>query len=421
MAQVTTVSGLANVMKDVWTPGRIKTQFYNRNPLLKMIRDAANVTTIGLQAQVPIQVDNPQGYTSTGAAGGSLNPATATPTAQATFAMVYHYMQMGLEMATLNQTGTSAQSVVSAKDMEMKGNVDGMSRQCSRQVARNGDGIIAECDTSGGSVVVPLRVNSATVGYHGLDALQRGHLKVNMLVDIGTTADTDALVASTTVSAVDKTVTAPTITVGTSITTTAGTHFVYMANPNSATAANVELNGLENIFGTSTFGGINPASAGNDYWQGYVDTTTTSLSIDLGLALQEQVYIQDGTYDSRVVTSARQMRNFYSLLQNQVRFMGEKGMGAGGIPNLDGLTWNGVGISAMPDVYTPDWFHFMPEDLMMVRGSITDPTWVSELEGSGGDVRWVQGTTGFANAVVWPFQLGAVRRNRAASARNLVA
>jgi hypothetical protein len=420
MAQVTTIAGLSSVMMDVWTPPRIVTQFYNRNPVLKMVRDAPDVAIIGLQAQVGIQSDNPQGYTSVAAAGGSLNAATATPTAQATYTMVYHYMQMGLEMAALNQTGSSDQALISAKDLEMKGNVDGMSRQCSRQVARNGDSIIAECDTGGASITVSLRPSSATTAYHGYDALVRGHLKPNMLVDIGATTDTDSLVGGTTVTAVSKLAATPTITVGTSISTTAGTHFVYITNPNSATAPNPELNGLENLIGTGTLGGINPATAGNEYWQSYVDTATTAFSLSLALDLQERVYQEDGTYDSKVVTSAHQMRNFYELLQNQVRFMGEKGMGAGGVPNLDGLTWNGQGVSAMPDVYSGDWFHFQPEDLCMIRGSITEPTWVSKLEGAGGDVRWVQGTTGFGNAVVWPFQLGVKRRNRMAKAINLV-
>jgi hypothetical protein len=94
-------------------------------------------------------------------------------------------------------------------------------------------------------------------------------------------------------------------------------------------------------------------------------------------------------------------------------------MGAGGVGGLTGLDWNGTGVNVLPDAYPQDWFHVMIEDLVMVRGSIKDPTWVSDIEGAGGDVRWVQGTTGFGNAVVWPWQIGAQRRNRMSAATNL--
>jgi hypothetical protein len=420
MAQAVTIAGLAPIIKDAWTADRIQKQFYNMNPVVKMIRDAPGVTVIGLQAQVPIQSGHTTGYTSVAPAGGALNPAGAATTAQATFTMVYHWMQVGLEMAVLNQTNSSTQAIMAGKDLEMKDSVDWMSRQASRQLVRNGDSILAECATSGGAVIVPLRPPTDGVNGHGHPAIVRGHIQEGMLVDIGTTADTDALVTGATISAIDDTITAPTITIGTSITTTSGTHFVYVANPNSATLPNPESSGLEQIVGTTTFGGINPATAGNRYWKAAkVDTATTSFSLPMALALQEAVFQNDGTYDAKVLTSARQMSNFYLELQNQVRFPSEKSMGAGGVGGLVGLDWNGTGVNVLPDVYPSDWFHLRIEDLVMVRGSIKEPTWVSDIEGAGGDLRWVQGTTGFGNAVVWPWQIGAQRRNRMAAATGL--
>lgn len=150
-----------------------------------------------------------------------------------------------------------------------------------------------------------------------------------------------------------------------------------------------------------------------------MDTSTTSFSLPFALALQEAVFQKDGSYEAKVFTSAHQMSNFYLELQNQVRFPAEKGMGAGGVGGLIGLDWNGTGVNVLPDVYDNVWAHLRIEDLVMVRGSIDKPTWVSDLEGAGGDVRWVQGTTGFGNAVVWPFQIGAQRRNRMAIGTNL--
>lgn len=419
MAQ--TIASMASVIKDMWTSDRIQKQFYNKNPLLEKLQAAAGtkVDGMGLQAQVPIHAQRAAGYTSVAAAGGSLNPATNQTTAQATFTMVYHWFQIALETAVLNQTEGSARSIIAGKDLEMKGAVDDVSKQISRQFARNGDSILAECASGGASTTVSLL--PAASGGHGYDAIVRGHIYVGMPVDIGTTADTDALVTGTTITAISESPTAPTITIGSSITTVAGTHFVYWANPNSTTAANPEVNGLENIVGTGSFGGINPASAGSEYWQSYVDTTTTSFSLDMALALQLRVFQKDGSYDSQVFTSAKQMANFYSILQNQVRFNGEMGMGAGNVGGLVGLNWNGIGVNVLPDIYDADWFHVMLEDIVLVQGAIKKPTWVSDLEGAGGDIRWVQNTTGFQNAVVWPLQIGAQRRNRMAAAKSLTA
>lgn len=420
MAQAVTVAGLQGVMKDAWTSQRIQKQFYNKNPLIKMIPDAIGVTVIGLQAQVPIQSAHTSGYTSVAPAGGALNPATAASVAQATYTLCYHYMQVGLEMAVLNQTNTSAQAIIAGKDLEMKDAVDFMSRQVSRQLARNGDSILAECATGGASTTVSLRPATDGVNGHGGPAIVRGHIQPGMLVDIGTTADTDALVAGATITAVDRTASAPTITTATSISTTSGTHFVYVANPNSGTAPNPELNGLENIVGSGTFGGINPATAGNEYWQAARrDTTTTAFSLPMALSIQEDVFQNTGEYDAMVFTSAHSMANMYLELQNQVRFPSEQKMGAGGVGGLKGLDWNGTGVNVLPDMYPQDWVHLRLADLCVIKGSIKEPTWVSDIEGAGGDQRWVQGTTGFGNAVVWPWQIGAVSRRGMGGAFNL--
>lgn len=419
MAQ--TIASMASVIKDMWTSDRIQKQFYNQNPLLAMLQDAAGtkVDGMGLQAQVPIHAQRAAGYTSVAAAGGNLNPATNQTTAQATYTMVYHWFQIALETAVLNQTEGSVRSIIAGKDLEMKGAIDDVSKQISRQFARNGDSILAECTTGGPSTTISLL--PAASGGHGYDAIVRGHLYVGMRVDVGSTANTSALVADTTITALVESPTAPSITIGTSISTVNGTHFVYWANPNSTTVANPEVNGLENMVGVAALGGINPATAGSEYWQAYVDTTTTSFSLDMALTLQLKVFQKDGTYNTRVFTSAKQMANFYSLLQNQVRFMGDMKLGAGNVGGLVGLDWNGVGVNVMPDIYDADWFHVMLEDIVMIRGAIKQPTWVSDLEGAGGDIRWVQNTTGFANAVVWPFQIGVQRRNRMAAAKSLTA
>jgi hypothetical protein len=413
-----TIANLAGVVKDAWTSSRMAKQFYDLNPLLDRIREV-EATTIGLQAQVPILKNNSMGYTSTSAAGGVLNPAIPAGTDQAVYTLVYHWIQMSVETAVLNQTGNSAQSIIAGKDLEMQTAIAYVSRQASRQIAGNGDGLIAQCTTT--TTANEIELLAAASGGLGYDAIVRGHLQPGMLVDIGTTADTDAIATGVSITAVEESATTPSITVSGSTVSTTSSHYVSIANPNSATAANPELNGFRNMFGsaTATLGGINPATAGNEYWKpARVDTSTTTFSLDMALALRQAVFQKTGTYDgTEVFTSAKQDANFYSLLQNQVRFAGDGNLGAGG----SSPRWNGQRINVLPDIYDKEWYVVHVPDLIRVVGSIKKPTWTSELEGAGGDIRWSQGTTAFVEGAVFPFQIGVQRRNSSAAATALTA
>lgn len=413
-----TVANLASVLKDAWTSDRVQKQFYDENPVLERIKQVT-ATMIGSQAQVPIHSGRSGGYTSTNAAGGSLNPAGNQQTDQAIYTLVYHWFQVQLETGAINQAGSSAQAIIAAKDLEMKGAISDVSKQCSRQMVTNGDGLIAQCTSGGASTTVNLL--PAASGGLGYDAIVRGWLYPGLPVDVGTTADSDSLATGSVITAVNESPTAPTITIGSSITTTSS-HYVSVANPNSTTATNPELNGFGNIVSTASLGGINPATAGDEFWQpAKIDSSTTTFSLDLALDLQRAVFQKGGAYDATVVTSAKQMANFYSLLQNQVRFNGEQGMGAGGVGGTVGLTWNGTGVNVWPDVPDKYWWHLNLDDFVRITGNIKKPTWVSDLEGAGGDLRWSQGTTAFNNAIVWPFQVGVQRRNRMAGATALTA
>jgi hypothetical protein len=117
---------------------------------------------IGQQAQVPIHKYRAGGATSTAAAGGQLNTASNQQTDQATYTLVYLWRQIELEVAALNQSGGSnAQSIIAAKDFEMQGAINDVSKQCSRQLVGNGDGIIAQCTTGGASTTVNLLPGSS--------------------------------------------------------------------------------------------------------------------------------------------------------------------------------------------------------------------------------------------------------------------
>jgi hypothetical protein len=412
-----TATTLLDVLREVWTTDKIQKQFESDNGPLTRIEKVKG-TMIGKQAQVPIHKGrNLAGYTSVGAGGGSLNAAGTQQVDQATYTLVYHWLSVELDTSALMQaSGSNAQSVVGAKDLEISNGVENVRHQCTRQLMTNGDGIVAQCATGGASATVSLVASPSGTAY-GYDALIRGWLNVGSFIDIGTTADTDALVTGATVLSVAETATAPTITTGTSISTTAGTHFVYIANPNSATAANPEANGLRNIVNTTgAIGGLNPANAGEEFWRAAArDTSTSTLSLDLLLSLSGQVRQRTGARETDMWLGIKQSNNFNLLLQNQVRFASPSTAASADVP-----TWNGIKPEVFPDVLDSDVWMLTLSDFCRITGGTDGPKWASQIGGDGqpGGL-WAQGTTSFKDAVVYPYQLGINRRNSSAGATAL--
>lgn len=410
-----TAVSLAQVEKEVWTADRLQKQFEDKNTPLGRI-EAMRGVMIGRQAQTPVLAGRSGAFTSVGAAGGNLNPAQQQPVAQALWTLVYNWFQIELDTSAIAQaSGQSAQSIVGGKDLEIEGAIENTKHQMSRMVVTNGDGIVAAFDTTASANVLKL-VNAAGEGAsYGYSALVRGWLFTNMPIDIGTTVDSDVLSTENPITAVDwSNPAAPTITVTTAAATTLGTHFAYVPNPNSAASPNPELNGLRQIIGVGALGGLNPATAGQDYWRGaFKDTTTTTFSLDLPLNLQRYVLQNSNEPGSTVWTGYKQQANFYALLRNMIQFGSDQNLASG---NVNGPTWNGMKVDAFADMLDTDWFQLTLPDLIRIKSAMDKPTWASDLEGAGGSTRWKQGTTRFVDGVVYPMQIGCQRRNTQAGA-----
>src|SRR4051812_42745142 len=102
---------IAGAVKEAWTDTELQKQFEDRNSPLSAL-ESVRGTMIGKQAQVPILPGRGGSYTSVGAAGGALNPATGQPIAQATYTLPYSWFQIELETSALVQAESAAQSVV---------------------------------------------------------------------------------------------------------------------------------------------------------------------------------------------------------------------------------------------------------------------------------------------------------------------
>ena len=418
---------IAGAIKDAWTDTELQKQFEDKNSPLSAL-ETVRGTMIGTQAQVPILAGRAGSYTSVGAAGGALNPATGQPVNQAVYTMPYSWFQVELETSALVQAGGAAQSIVSAKLLEVEGAVENTRHQISRQIVTNGDSIVAAVGTAAAGVTIPLVAKAAEGALYGYSALRRGWLpsgtSTGQYVDIGTTSDTDALTTDLTqIVGYTPSPTAPTITLSATTTgaSTSGTHFVYIRNPNSTTAANPELNGLRQLVSGGAFGGLNPATSGQEWWAAASrDTTTTTFSLDMALGLQANIMQNGASLDGlEIWTSFRQQQNFYALLQQKVQFPGEMNMQAGDVTKPK---WNGISLRVFPDILDSDWFMINRPDLIKVVGNIDKPTWASDLAGHSdgkSGMPWRQGYTSFVDAVVYPVNFGARRRNTMAGATAL--
>jgi hypothetical protein len=416
-----TPTTMSSVLKERWTSDRLQKQFLSDDSILKRF-EGLEATMIGRQAQTPVWADlNSGGFTQIGAGGGAINTATNQATAQAVWTLNYAYFPIALEFSTLNQASDSnLQSIISGKNVEIEGAMKSLRRQLVRQIVTNGDSIVAQCATANTTTVALVASPSGTAW--GYDAIVRNWLRPGAVVDIGTTADTDALATATTVTAVAESASAPTITVAAgTLSTTAGTHFVYIANPNSATAANPEVNGLRNMVNTTgALGSLNPATAGQEFWQAAQrDTSTTVFSLDLLLSLSRNVKQKSGKPNSETWFGFKQEANFWSLLQNQVRYAGERDLSSGG--QWGSVSWGGTTTRAYADILDSDIWCLTPEDLIRITGQYTKPVWMTDVYGQNGQLAWHQGNTDGQDVIAYAVQFGMQRRNTSSGATALTA
>jgi hypothetical protein len=406
-------------------------QFYDENPWLDMIEKKQRVV-IGKRAQVPLHTGRAGGTTILDSAGGYINDADSEDVDRAEYTLSYNYFPVSIQVGALNEITGGAQSVGDALEHMMSSGINNMRNQVTRQMLTGHGRVAAVDDFAGADTVVPLATlaDVAAGEVSGADALAAGWIVPGDVVEIGTTADYDSIVdrgtsqtpaAISVVAAVDDDPSAPTITLGANVgATTLGTHYVSLANAKGAagTGSLVESSGLVDIAGTSgnTVGNVDGSSVG--VWNpAEVDSTTTVPDMELLLRLTRKVRRKGGD-GAFILTSLLQVDNVYQMLQSQVRFNGDREMGAG---NSESFKWRGNKFHAFPQVPENFMFFIDMESLEIVVGKYTKPTWMSDIGGGGKAGHWVPGTTRFDDTVMYALGLAARRRNHMAAATNLKA
>lgn len=262
-----TLSTISNVLKNFYL-GPVRDQLNSKVLALQLLQvETENLE--GLQAVLPL-------HTSRSAGVGARGELVTLPTAgnqvyaQAVYDLKYHYGRVQVSGQAIAKSASDAGSFLRAMKAELDYIKDDIAMDFARQVYGDGSGQVAQCGASGPSTTVTLA---------SAEPIKKGFLYIGMLVDVGVAATPNSLASASPISAVNSTT--PSITIGTSVTVTAA-NFVFRAGNVAAGPVVYEMDaGLQKILATSanSLGGINAASAGNEYWDNLRDATGGAITL----------------------------------------------------------------------------------------------------------------------------------------------
>lgn len=395
-ASLTTMNA---ALKEYWE-NALAYQLNDKTLLLNRL-DATNENLYGEYALIPVHNARNVGV-SARPEYGTLATAGAQGLAQAQYQLKYLYGSGQVSGPGIERTsGGLSGSVVSMLDLEMNRLMDDVRVDCSRQLYGTGDSIVTATGSSGPSTTVTL----SGTGFN--EALRKGQLAVNMLVDIGTLAAPTTITAAATITAIN--FTTPSITISASVTVIAGTHFVFRAGNAAASSVSYEINGIQNLAtaaaGAGTFGNINAATAGNEYWDNIRINQAGNLTLDAFTQAFNRVNGIAGGQVSAVITSYGIQRAFYNLLQSQVRYVDPMKLQSG----FQVLEYFGLPIIADKDAPYGN-IYFLDERWLRVYAN-RDWHW---LEEDGRVLKWTPNQDSWQFVLARYMNLGAARRNTTA-------
>lgn len=394
-------TGFIAALKQVWLSNVIEDQIYQGNPLLEALERVKPQGEVGNVALVSVHTGRSGAYSAVPRTGSNnLNAAKKQEIKKAEYNYTHHWFQVELESAVIDESSKSDLAVAQAVEVEMKGAVNDIRKQLTRQGFSDGSALIAQCATTASSTTVKL----LPAGF-GFDAIQRGWLYPSLTIDIGTKANQVVIAAEREITAVSKNAANPTITISGAAVEPGETHFVSIANARSGETSN-EMMGLAGLINeTTVIGNINPATVPS--WASPVDTTEQEIALELLYERQDAVFQETGEEADWALTSSKQYRLIYQLLQAQVRFNGDGGLQAG---DKEGLLLGKTTIERQPDCPNRAFYLLTKGDLIAVRGD--GPQWADEKYGGlSQPVQYVPGTTKVKGALVYRMQMGLKRRN----------
>lgn len=239
------------------------------------------------------------------AAGAALPAAGKQGYAEQRVPIVRNYARIGIHGDLIEASASDKGSFARMLQAELDGAMTDLKNDVSRQLYNDSTKSIAQCGTTSASTTVVLTSPTTT---------QLRQFHVGMLVDIGTTADKDSVVAGAEIASIDKT--NGTITIDSSVTTTSS-HYVTRAGTDGN-----ELTGLREIVAASgTLFNVNPSSVPE--WVSTVNDNSGTNRTPTELLFEkviEDVHFESDQNIDLIVTTRGVRRAFAATLQSQKRF-----------------------------------------------------------------------------------------------------
>lgn len=406
------IAAVTQILKEVWVSDTLTSQLYEDMVLFDYIEEVTEYTdSDGLKATVPLRTGRTGGIGSR-AIGQQLPVPDHQRVAKASYNYTNHYLQVMVYGPVVARMATNRQSAVREIDFEVSNGVEDFKHTLCRMMHGDGTGNILFAGLPGNASSQTLQLGAAN-----FPVIDRGWLYEGMNIDIGSAANPSADSGpGKQITAIDDTPTAPTVTLDSVVTATAGSGISLFGNRAAGGVSN-EMNGLGNIISdTLGLGGLTPATA--SYWKSirnHNSGTPRALSIDLMLSTLRQMRMK-GSYPDIGLTDLVQEQKYYLLLSPQVRFQGDKGGLTAG--NTEGLQF--AKLKIVGDVEAvPGKIRFLKKKSLKMF-SAGDIAWQNQT--AGGDMlAWVQGLDAFMGRAAKYCNLGTDRRRDFGTLDDLIA
>jgi hypothetical protein len=416
-ANVTTIG---NILKEYYM-GPVNEQLNNEVLLLSRL-ESRSEDLVGKRAYVPLHTGRSTGI---GARGelASLPAAGSQTYDKAVYDLKYLYGRIQVSGPSMAKSKSDAGAFLQILKGELDGVRNDLKKDLARQIYGDGTGIIA-----GVAAIAAATGSAQIVTLDSAEALRKGQLYVGMKIDVLNESNAVASGGSNlTISAIS--LSAPSITLATtgleasnaneaSFSVTRAGAIADGTYPSDANRLSNEVDGIQRIVSTATsnsLGGISVTASANTWWDNQrlvrgtdwsdsdpdVASNQTGVSLDLVQKAMNLVRLQ-GANPSVILTTLGIQRDFYSLLQDQVRYTEPTQFRAG----FSVLEYAGMPLVA--DIEAPYGKMYILDESTLKVFSDQD---FHFLDGDGNTLRQVPDKDAYEAVMVRYMNLGATKRS----------
>lgn len=310
-----TMSSVAGILKEVYE-GDINESLNNDMVTAKRIEKTSEdvfENAGGKWTVFPIHTRRNTGI-SYRAEGARLGTAGQQGWAQATEQLKYGYGRLLMSGQTWELADGNPKSFASALDREVSGlKKDTGVDQNRIMVGNPGQPVVGATAILARSTAI---TSGATLTVDSTHQLEPG-MAVNVVNGSGVAVSGGDAAGLSIVSITNAT----TVVLSASVAGTIVGSNLVRGDSNLGNNFNQEPYGLNYLIGaTGTIHGINSATAGNEYWQSYIDSSTSTLSEEAMIATTDNIQKRCGQYPTAIFTTHGVRRTYFTLMKSLRRY-----------------------------------------------------------------------------------------------------